>query len=774
MTADLQGIAVTSLGTVVTSIYTVGNITNATSAAYLTDGSADEVQINQAIADANAAGGGTVFLLSGTYTIAAPIILLSNVALEGLDAGVSRIVACAGYSNSYRWMVVAQGSATSDVAIPLAANAEFADQFLTFTESNETAAIAANDHIFVRADRNADPIVTTNRYVGEFVKILSVVGNMAYIWNTLRDAYAMSDNAKAYRITFVQNCGVRKLEFFQTDAYGTRTGNAAVISFILTKNSFIDRCLIHDNDGPGVTLSQTIDTKVTHNTIRDLTNVSPALGYGVLIGGASEGFVVEGNFFENVRHAVDGGPHGGDPAAVNTYGIPRSGIIIGNTANRVLAASYTTHSDAEGWLWSGNTASNGIGHGMYLRGRGMMIQGNSIVQCTAGIEVGDTSFYGSGGSAAGTIVVGNTIRYCKKLMTTTQYTNAKVGQSNATGDGIILGLTDNVTVTNNIIEYTDGAGIALRRGACRNIIKGNTILNPNLLNVAATAAGSSAITLDNAYRSTSASISMSGSTVTITTKSTIDDIIVGKTVHVHDCINSGNNGLFIVLSKPTISTFTYTNASGVNELGTVQYVVEACTDNIVESNVARNTTSSYDPNSTGHSKYLICDFGVTATAPSSSVHQGNVRNVFKENIGIDMETDILSVIDVSFIAGNSPCESMPVAAKAGIPVDANFLSKPQSGTLAQNITTGKLFIRSTTYWEPVGGYNVALISNFTTKSTSSTNTNLSFPVKSGETWQFEFELTAECNNTGGTKFQISGPSTSAILCWLETFARQCA
>lgn len=50
---------------------------------YVTDGTADEVQINQAITDANSAGGGTVFLKPGIYTIAAAVSLLSNVWLLG-------------------------------------------------------------------------------------------------------------------------------------------------------------------------------------------------------------------------------------------------------------------------------------------------------------------------------------------------------------------------------------------------------------------------------------------------------------------------------------------------------------------------------------------------------------------------------------------------------------------------------------------------------------------------------------------------------------------
>lgn len=50
---------------------------------YYTDGTADEVQINAAITAVDTAGGGKVLLTEGTFTVAAAIILASDVALEG-------------------------------------------------------------------------------------------------------------------------------------------------------------------------------------------------------------------------------------------------------------------------------------------------------------------------------------------------------------------------------------------------------------------------------------------------------------------------------------------------------------------------------------------------------------------------------------------------------------------------------------------------------------------------------------------------------------------
>ena len=77
----------TTLNAQVKVFYTVG----ATDADYITDGTADDVQIQQAIDATNAAGGGTVYLKEGTYTTAAAILMKANVTLQG-DGFTSTII----------------------------------------------------------------------------------------------------------------------------------------------------------------------------------------------------------------------------------------------------------------------------------------------------------------------------------------------------------------------------------------------------------------------------------------------------------------------------------------------------------------------------------------------------------------------------------------------------------------------------------------------------------------------------------------------------------
>lgn len=69
-------------------------------ARYVCDGVADEVEINAAIAEAAAAGGGVVLLSEGTFTIASGIVLDNYVTLmgAGINATTIRIVAAPGQS----------------------------------------------------------------------------------------------------------------------------------------------------------------------------------------------------------------------------------------------------------------------------------------------------------------------------------------------------------------------------------------------------------------------------------------------------------------------------------------------------------------------------------------------------------------------------------------------------------------------------------------------------------------------------------------------------
>jgi hypothetical protein len=669
---------------------------------YVTDGVDDDVQINAAISAVAGAGGGIVRLLPGNFYGSNRIDIPSNVIVEGSGPGITTLWMGVQFPTVDNYFIGATGAETTGVPILLTSDAAFGSQALTVPPSAETAALSRNEHLFLRAATRTEALVDSPRYIGEFVKVLGVSGDKVRIFNTLRDGYTTAAGAQAYRVSFVENFGLRHLTIRQQAAPNTRGGNVALVGFIKTKRGILENVVLRDNDGPGLIVQQSMSIRVSDNTIRDLMN-NPAedrYGYGVIVGGASEGILISSNDFENMRHAVDAGPQGWQTPASNAYGVARGVSVVGNVARRIVSACYSTHSDAEAWSFTGNVASNCLNYGFFMRGRGMSIHANTVEHCAAGIGIGDTTFNNSGGSAAGSSVVGNKIRHIKRLTDTDMYADAGLAFTTGSGDGIVLGLTDSVVVQDNIIEYCDRSGIVLRRSCCRSIIRKNAIINTNCLDAPEFAQGSGAIEIDVNYRGTSASIAHASGKTTLSGVVTTALAIQGRKVTIEGAASAGNNGTFVILATDILTnSFTYMNPSGVDadaNNGDITYWIEGSTNNLVEGNIAINTPSIYETNATGHIQHIVRDAAVTGSVPANDSRQGNIDNVFKDNIGIGLGSTHLWIANQNHVG-----EGEPVKVVNGVPTDAHFLETPPVGTLAYNSATGTLYARSTTAWNAI-------------------------------------------------------------------------
>lgn len=684
-------------------IYTVGTSGSIT-ADYVCDGINDEVQINQAITSAIASNPirSVVRLLPGTYSIGAPIELKSNVVLEGSGVGATKIVVSSSFVESNIYAIGALGSEIGS-AINLTANATYGQQILSCTAGTDLSAVAYEDYLFLLSEALWE--VSTNppapftpasgRKVGEYVRVLakdSSGANTLDIFGMARDNYLVSDTARLYRMNFIENCGIRNLEIYQQGAENSRTGNIApMISLQKVRNGFIEDVYIHHNDGPGITIFQSVSININNCVVKDLSNNTSInhYGYGILIGGASESVTVSNCRFNRVRHGVDSGPSRSISSPTGSYGIPRGITVSNNVVTHATNAAYSTHNEAENWSFVGNVASNCLSFGMYMRGRGSSLIGNIIEWCGGGIGIGDPTFNSSGGSASNSRVLSNTIRHIKKQpsILPSYVALGTTSSTYAVGEGIIIALTDNSVFANNVISDCDSAGIRLRLSAIKNIIRNNTILNCNLLNAASTSA--EAITIDGNYNGSTASLTFSSPTITLTrTGANFQAALAGRTITVSGSATPGNNGSFTIVSVTSTTSLTYTNASGATDAnnGAISYWIEGSTDNIIEGNFAANTNTLYDRNTTGHMKYLIRDYGVA----------GNVRNVYRNNFGLGMETNLLSINSNSYSAGNASSELSPIKTLTSAPVDSTFLATPQAGGIVYDSTNKKMYVRTTT------------------------------------------------------------------------------
>ncbi len=591
-------------------------------AEYICDGTADDVQINAAIAACNADGGGVVTLYPGTYYIASPVTLLSGVTLAGSGAGVTKLVVASAFSATNYYVVGCLGQeasgtpTTAGTAVPLTANVNHGESTLTFAASAEAAAVAVGDYLFLQSNAYWEATNDDLRQVGEYVEVLAVTATTVTVSSYVRDNYLVADSAKFYRMTFITDAHVRDLEMYQQATLDTRTGNPpGLIGFIVGRRVSVRNCYLHDHDGPAVTVHSCLDAVVDGNVMTKLTS-NPAAsryGYGVLVGGASERVCVSNNRIAKVRHAVDAGPAKA-PSGVgrNNHGVCRVVTVNGNAVSHCTDAAMSTHSEADGWEFVGNTVSDCNGPGFNMRGRGCRIIGNSIEWCGQGINIGASSFT-DGGSAAGSHVIGNSIRYMKAL-----------ASSGAVGTGIKTSLTDKVVIQGNVISECDRSGIQVSTGTNMSCFVGNTIVDCNLSN--ASGSLSDGISIDANKSGVTATITFAGTTCTLTKASAgFSSELVGRTITISNSGTAANNGTFTVLAYTSSTVITYTNASGAASAGDVTYQIEGSCDNIFEDNVVKNNVASrYAKGSVGLMQNLIRDYGGA---------NGNMRNRYSNNTG---------------------------------------------------------------------------------------------------------------------------------------------
>lgn len=720
---------------------------------YLCDGAADEVQINDAITSANSSGVRSVVkLFPGTYSISAPVILKSNVILAGSGTGATKIVVATDFSNSNYFVIGTLGEETSGTSIALTIDAEQGNNIINLATGSEFNAIEVDEYLMLQSEALWETTNLSGRKVGEFVKVRSKSISTIQIYGMVRDNYKVIDSALVHRMNFVKDCGIRDLEIYQEDDLDTRVGNIPpLVSFQKTRNAFIDNCKLHRNDGPGITVFQSVDISVINCLISDLTDntAQNRLGYGCLIGGASENIVVKGCKISKVRHGIDCGPSRAPTSPTNNYGIPRGISIVSNVCSHATNAAYSTHSEGENFSFVGNVASNCDSYGFFMRARGCRITSNTIEWCGGGIGIGNSAFDSSGGSASGSHVVGNTIRHIKRLSNLS-------GSVYALGEGIILALTDNVIVSGNTISDCDAAGIRLRVGTLRCVITRNTILNCNLRN--ASGDSSEAIVLDSNLNGSAASVaSKVGSTITITGATNISSAQIGRSVTISS--SNSNNGTFTILSTPSSSSFTFSNALGLAPdayNGLIQYAIEGSTDNIIENNFASNTAASrYDRDTTGHMKYLIRDYGAA----------GNLRNTYRSNTGIGMETGLLSVNTNSYQYNNSNTEGFVLKTVSTAPTDSSFISTPQTGTIAFNTTDNKIYTRTSSSNTWRSSFPITdILENIQFNSTVSTPliNQLATAVNSatGQNLQIAAQNASGTTSTGGNLILSAGSGTS--------------
>lgn len=727
------------------------------SAQYICDGVNDHVEINAAITEAATLGKKMrVRLLPGTYYVGAAIFLKSNVLLEGSGMGATKIEVVTGFSNSNYFVIGAYGAETTNVPMTLLSNVASGATTLTVATGAELNAIELDSYLFLATDALWSPeqVPNSNRKGGEFVKVRAVDTGTGVItvWGMVRGDYFTTDNAALYRMSLIQNTGVKDLEMYQQGALTTRTNAPVMIGLQKAQNVFIRDCHVYKSDGPALSFHAIIDGDIRNCNIHDLTDNtgSSQFGYGIVMSGACDNIVIANNKFSRMRHAITTGSiNTPSPSNIILRGVQRGVLFSGNVASHCTNTVYDTHAESENFTIINNVASNSSGLGIFARNPSARIIANTVEYCQGGIKVGSNVFDVSSGQGTGSAIVANVIRNLRNIAPTNYCI------------GISLCLTEHCTVQGNVVSSCDGAGLELRFGAQFNHIKGNTFLNCNLANAGTTLAD--AIYLEGAYSGSAGSLSQAGTTTTATGLTNMSPSLVGKNIVITASANPANIGTFTITSYISASSVTWTNASGVTDAGgAVAWYIESVCDNIIEENTARNTGQALfeagRDGAPGHMKWLVRIFGGTGQ---------NVRNIVRNNIGIGMESGLVSAPAGNFIAGNTSNESHPVKNVAGVPADTSFATTALPGTMALDSSTGRMYFRTeaaATWGDVIHARGTSVTIPVTTiqyANSGGSNINInqaSTASGNGAAFLIAAQSTSAASQTGGVLYLNSGNS----------------
>lgn len=428
---------------------------------YVCDGTADEVQIQAAIDDVEALGGGEVKLTAGAFEIDSTVLTLAaNVRLVG--AGMRATVL---HQNIWTSRLLGAGGEIGATDLTtLTANALPGDQTLTLSS---TSSITSSDYLQLGSDAiYSDPPddgvnavdLTVRR--GEVVRVASVdSGTQVTLYGFVRDTYNTSDSASVRMLTFVEGVGVRDLSIINSDP-GAHGSAAMMLQFAYCKGWSVENVYLQGADSHGVNVRTSIDGRIHGLICEDFSDdvVNSRFGYGVGIARDVENLVISDCIFRRVRHGVT------TLGAANERGIPRNILVVGCLASECTHAAFDTHVQGDGITFLGCRAQNCPAPGFHLRSPNTHVIGCSTDWCATGVFVQRC--------AHGSTVKGSTFRHIVRVGT----------EGGTEGYGARINRAARVVVEGNEINGTERQAIFVgghADGTPTPTIRNNRIINPN-------------------------------------------------------------------------------------------------------------------------------------------------------------------------------------------------------------------------------------------------------------------------------------------------------
>jgi parallel beta-helix repeat protein len=415
----------------------------------------DQVQLNSAISAVNATGGGTVFLMEGTYVLDDEVSLLSNVKIIG--SGQTTILTFPNGLNSGVSLVLLEDKTASVSGV------EVRNLKLNGNGANVTAAL---EHTGIKFDDGT----ATN--FGIKVDNITAVGFQEYgvnLWggtnNFVTNSTFDGENLSS------SNLGITIWSSYSTVSGNTisRVGLGISESSTETYNNISNNRITDLNGGTYSAIDAGGDfTVVSGNIIELNTNAEGISARGInqsIIGNTITG----GDYGINTVNATS------PTISTNTINSSIDGIFINNTDRGTISGNVISNTTDNGieivggsddWVVDGNAVSNSAGYGIYL--------GNSNINRTL---VSNNNLYNNGASTSrSSIIIG-----ASGAASDTSVTDNRI--TDTAGTGYAIDITSFATNTNLSGNVYSGTGATTINDAGTGTIYANQATTAGGLNI---------------------------------------------------------------------------------------------------------------------------------------------------------------------------------------------------------------------------------------------------------------------------------------------------
>lgn len=325
--------------------------------------------IQRTINSAHAAGGGTVFVPDGTYTLTSGLTGYSDITLE-LSPGAVLDFSTAAVSTT-----LLSFTGTEAATVALTGNTTVGGTSLSVAAGAESG-FTAGDYVRVGSTAIWDP-GRTNNPLGEIAVVLSTASGTINLRSPLvGGAYNTADSAVVSKITPLRRCGVRGGKIL---GGGSGSQHAGIVFDMVVHGSVVGT---HFDAVEYVALAAYDSIDVVFDGVNVERSNLAGTGYGVMFVYACAGCKVVNSHFRDCRHGTTSG------GGTSRKGFPRRCLYANNTIVDTTDVGMDIHANAEDMTITGNTIYDAGNMGINVNCPSATITNNTIVRSASdGIQI---------------------------------------------------------------------------------------------------------------------------------------------------------------------------------------------------------------------------------------------------------------------------------------------------------------------------------------------------------------------------------------------------